>query len=241
MPISLRKTEITFLEDGNYNMHFITSCVTEAGFVLEVPNTDDSDAIGGGFLYRDGTPYANIYGFSSEEHINQYFDRFRELADISYKWEFRTGSLERVSSPEQLNDYIRVANPSVWMALTAVMFLLIGICVWGVFGRLETVLTVDAMTEGEQTVCYVRESDIGSVSPNVTVRLNGEEYEIAQIAPQPIQTDADFPDYLAHISGISHGEWVYAVTLEGTAGTDGGIYEAQIVIESIAPASFVIN
>ena len=40
---------------------------------------------------------------------------------------FREKSMERVSSPEQLNDYIRVANPSVWLALAVVVFLLIGI------------------------------------------------------------------------------------------------------------------
>ena len=40
---------------------------------------------------------------------------------------FREKSMERVSSPEQLNDYIRGANPSVWLALAVVGFLLIGI------------------------------------------------------------------------------------------------------------------
>lgn len=154
---------------------------------------------------------------------------------------FREKSLERVSSPEQLNDYIRVANPSVWMALIAVVFLLIGICVWGVFGKLDTVLSVGAITEGEQTVCYVKESDIGSVSSDLKVRLNGEEYGIKEIALQPIQLDEDFPEYLAHLGGIAQGEWAYAVTLDGTAGADGGIYEAQIVIESISPMSYVIN
>ena len=68
---------------------------------------------------------------------------------------FREKSMERVSSPEQLNDYIRVANPSVWLALAVVVFLLIGICVWGIFGKLDTVLRVGAITEGERTVCYV--------------------------------------------------------------------------------------
>ena len=154
---------------------------------------------------------------------------------------FRAKSLERVSSPEQLNDYIRVTNPSVWIALLAVVVLLFGICVWGVFGRLGTVLNVGAITEGNQTVCYVKESDIDAVTTGLIVRLEEEEYAISQIAPQPVQTDENFPEYLAHLGGITEGEWVYAVMLDGTAGTDGGIYEAQIVTESIAPMSFVVN
>lgn len=154
---------------------------------------------------------------------------------------FREKSLERVSSPEQLNDYIRVTNPSVWIALTSVVFLLIGICVWGVFGKLDTVLAVGAITEGNQTVCYVKESDIEHISPGMKVLVEGEECSIAQIALQPVQTDENFPEYLAHLGEIAEGEWVYAVVLDGTTGADGGIYDAQIIIESIAPMSFVIN
>ena len=154
---------------------------------------------------------------------------------------FREKSLERVSSPEQLNDYIRVANPSVWMALAAVIFLLVGICVWGVFGRVDTVLTVSAITEGDQTVCYVKETDMDPVSSDLKVRVGEEVYGISEIALQPIQIDETFPEYLVHLGGITQGEWAYAVVLDGTAGEDGGIYEAQIVIESIAPMSFVIN
>ena len=36
---------------------------------------------------------------------------------------FRKKSLDRISSPEQLNDYIRVANPGIWMILAAVIIL----------------------------------------------------------------------------------------------------------------------
>ena len=154
---------------------------------------------------------------------------------------FREKSLERVSSPEQLNDYSRVTNPSVWIALAAVAVLLIGVCIWGVFGKLDTVLHVGAITAGEQTVCYVKESDIDTVSTGMNVQLEGEVYKICEIALQPIQADENFPEYLAHLGGITEGEWVYAVILDGAAGVEGGIYDAQIVVESIAPMSFVTN
>ena len=51
---------------------------------------------------------------------------------------FRKKSLDRISSPEQLNDYIRMANPGIWMILAAVIILLAGVCVWGIFGHLDT-------------------------------------------------------------------------------------------------------
>ena len=34
---------------------------------------------------------------------------------------FRKESLDQISSPEQLNDYLRVTNPAVWLVLTAVI------------------------------------------------------------------------------------------------------------------------
>ncbi len=50
---------------------------------------------------------------------------------------FRQKSLDRVSSPEQLNDYIRVTTPSVWLVLLALVLLLVGMLAWSVFGRVE--------------------------------------------------------------------------------------------------------
>ncbi|MCR5410689.1 MAG: hypothetical protein K6E90_06895 [Lachnospiraceae bacterium] len=50
---------------------------------------------------------------------------------------FREKSLERVSSPEQLDDYIKVTTPSVWIILVATVVLLSGMIIWGVFGKIE--------------------------------------------------------------------------------------------------------
>lgn len=48
---------------------------------------------------------------------------------------FRKKSLEQVSSPEQLNDYIRVTTPSVWIVIAALIILLAGFLTWGVIGK----------------------------------------------------------------------------------------------------------
>ena len=49
---------------------------------------------------------------------------------------FRQKSIDKVSSPEKLDDYIRVTTPSVWITLAAIAILLIGTIVWGFFGEL---------------------------------------------------------------------------------------------------------
>lgn len=50
---------------------------------------------------------------------------------------FREKSMERVSSPEALNDYIRVTTPSVWIVLIALVVLLAGMLAWSIFGTVE--------------------------------------------------------------------------------------------------------
>ena len=42
---------------------------------------------------------------------------------------FRKETLDRISSPEQLTDYLRVTNPGIWVVLAAVILLLAGILV----------------------------------------------------------------------------------------------------------------
>ena len=51
---------------------------------------------------------------------------------------FREKSIEQVTSPESLNDYIRVTTPPVWLVLAAMLILLAGILIWCVFGTVET-------------------------------------------------------------------------------------------------------
>lgn len=67
---------------------------------------------------------------------------------------FREKSISRVSSPEELNDYIRVTSPSVWIVLIAVVVLLLGMLAWSIFGTVET-HNEDGSTEEVHPITYV--------------------------------------------------------------------------------------
>lgn len=67
---------------------------------------------------------------------------------------FREKSIKRVSSPEQLNDYIRVTSPSVWIVLIALVVLLLGMLAWSVLGRIE-VHNEDGSTQKIAPITYV--------------------------------------------------------------------------------------
>ena len=50
---------------------------------------------------------------------------------------FRKKSMDRINSPDELNDYIRVTSPSVWLVLLACVVILVGALVWGSIGTVE--------------------------------------------------------------------------------------------------------
>lgn len=154
---------------------------------------------------------------------------------------FRKNSIDRITSPEELNARIQVASPSVWMLLLGIFFVLIGICTWGIFGRMETVISVGAVTKENQTVCYVKEEDFEKISSGMTVRMGQEEYRIDGIPSSPIRVDEEFSDDICYIGDLSRGEWVYEVKLNEAYYEPESIIQAEIVIESIAPMTFVIN
>lgn len=52
---------------------------------------------------------------------------------------FREKSLERISSPEEIDDYMKVTSPGMWLVLGAVFFLLAAAFFWSVTGRIELV------------------------------------------------------------------------------------------------------
>ena len=67
---------------------------------------------------------------------------------------FRKKSMDRVSSPEQLNDYIRVTSPGVWLFLIALILLLTRFIIWAAFGRLD-VVTADGSVQSVAPITFV--------------------------------------------------------------------------------------
>ena len=152
---------------------------------------------------------------------------------------FRQKSLDRISSPEQLNEYIRVSNPGIWMVLAAIVLLLLGVCVWGVLGHLDTTVMAAARSENGAVTVYVREEDISSVEEGMRVILNEEEYIVHSVSADPVAVDDSFSDYFLHTGGLKEGQWVFPVTVD--AELPAGVYRASILVERVSPMSFVLN
>ena len=152
---------------------------------------------------------------------------------------FKKSNVDRVSSPEQLHDYVRVTNPGLWMVISAIVILLAGVVVWGFIGKIDTTLSSAIVTEGGKSVIYIGETDVEKLEIGMTVRSEEQEYKITDIAKEPVKVDDYLTDYAIHASGLTVGEWVYAISIDGEH--SDGVQKADIVIESISPISFILN
>ncbi|MEG1947753.1 MAG: hypothetical protein RR139_11715 [Lachnospiraceae bacterium] len=152
---------------------------------------------------------------------------------------FRKASLDRVSSPEQLNDYIKVSRPSVWLILTAIILLLVGACIWGVFGTLTTTCDTIAVVQGGKAVCYVTPSVAQDIAVGMELKASSSIGHITSVAAAPMEITADFDTYVLYLSGWKASDWVTLVTADIAA--PDGTYNAKIVLENISPVSFVLN
>ena len=153
---------------------------------------------------------------------------------------FREKSLKKIASPEQMNDYIRVSSPSVWMVLTVVIVLLAGVCVWGMFGHLDTAVQTGGVCADGRLTVLVSEEDHDKIKENAVISVDGVEYAVAEITNAPIRVDDQIDPYVVHLAGFTEGDWVYRLYAD-VPGLADGVYAASVITERGRPLDFVLN
>ena len=152
---------------------------------------------------------------------------------------FREKSLKRITSPESLNDYVKVSNPGVWVLLVAVIVLLLGFLAWGTFGRIDsTISTVGVVNNGVLTT-YVKEEDIDSIKDSSLIYIDGVEFEILSMDKTPSQLDYDFNDSYLHIANMNVNSWIYK--LSSKVSLPNGVYKVSVITEKIKPISLLFD
>ena len=95
---------------------------------------------------------------------------------------YRKESLDRIQSPEQLNDYLRVTNPSVWILLIAVILLLVGLLVWGSLTYIDSMVYGQAVVDqGVMTIRFQDPADAERLEPGMHVDAGGRITQISSL------------------------------------------------------------
>ena len=153
---------------------------------------------------------------------------------------FRKKSLERISSPEELHDYMRVTSPRLWMLLAAIAVLLIGFLVFASTADMENTTKIRVTVENMDTSGYEDEgvtsyyysslpmSYKDVVEAGMKVRMGSEEGKIELIAM--VNPEEGEPEI----------ELLISMDNPSLSLRDGE-YDAELVLERTTPISFLWN
>ena len=138
---------------------------------------------------------------------------------------FRNKSVERISSPEQLQDYMRVTTPGVWMVLTAVILLLVGMIISSAVVTMESTIKEQAVVDEDGTVLQIALPLVQKelVEPGMRVHVAGREAKI---------------DMIFQLEG--EVQVLAELTKEGDK-LSAGTYDVEIVTETVTPISLLFN
>lgn len=130
---------------------------------------------------------------------------------------FRKKTLDRISSPDQLTEYLHVTNPGIWLVLAAVIILIAGLLAWSVVGTLETEAPVRVVVEDNTAQVIPLEGD--TLSKGMSLYVSDQEFVIASVKADSYgrsvgQAQINFPD---------------------------GFYDGTVVTEVIHPIEFLLE
>lgn len=150
---------------------------------------------------------------------------------------FRKKSLIRISSPDKMDEYIKINTPSIWIILIAVLVFLAGFFIWAGLANLEDRIDVTGIQENGTLTCYVIGTESEGLSSDDVLLVNGAGYPLTSISESlmPISEIEDV--YLA--SQYPASELIREV--KASTPLEDGYYSTSIVTGKISPISFLFN
>jgi len=153
---------------------------------------------------------------------------------------FRKTNIDKISSPEQLNEYIHVTKPGVWLVLSAVIIFLIGMIVWSFWGTIEMTVDGTIVQNSGNAICYIKTENSTDLKEGMMITSEGKTGTVKTVASIPTQLDEETNSYLLYTGDFFVGEFCFTAEVE-IADIVDGIYPAKITVDSIHPILFVIR
>ena len=166
------------------------------------------------------------------------------MADVNSSI-FNKKATEKLRSPDDLDKFVRVTNPSVWVVLAACVALLAGLLTWGVFGAVTSSVSATGVAIDGKALCFLDAEDAAKVDVDDDANVAGRPMKVASVAVVPVsQKEAGeilASDYLVH--ALMKGDWAYQVTFEGDASDliNAVPLTVNITVESDTPISLILG
>lgn len=180
---------------------------------------------------------------------------------------FRKEYIERMQSPEKIDEYIRVSTPRAWTLVAALALIVSGVVVWGFVGSIPKTMTVDGV---------IANGPIGDVSMDeeavflLPVDVAGQ-YLVGHDVSFTMADGTSLPGVVASVSedplsheevqeltrsdwrfqvlwGEGEGNYRYAVvadfdpeTKAALQATERELVRATVVLSDVKPIEYVLN
>ena len=181
----------------------------------------------------------------STENVAQQPAEKPAMQQYAQKSIFNKRATERLRSPDDLDKYVRVTNPSVWVVLVACIALVAGLLAWGVFGAVTSSVTATGSVVDGKAMCFLKADDVAKVDRGEPANVGGVQMTVGDIAFVPLSRDEAgrllSNDYL--VNTLVQTDWVYSVEFEGDASSlaENVPISVNIMVERVAPISLVLG
>jgi hypothetical protein len=159
---------------------------------------------------------------------------------------FNKKAAEKLRSPDDLDKYVRVTNPSIWVVLLACVALLAGLLAWGIFGTASTNVGATATYVDGKVMCFLTTEDVAKVHQGDSALIDGKYMTVDEVGVTPLSraevSGIVQSDYLESV--IVTNDWTYPVTFTGDSAnsfTPGIPLQTSITVDRIAPISLVLG
>lgn len=158
---------------------------------------------------------------------------------------FNKSAAKKLHSPEELDKYVRIMNPSVVVILLACIALLAGILAWGVFGAVATSVSATGVVVDGHAMCFLPAEDIEKVNVGDEAMVGGQPMTVSELSAVPLSrseaSSALKSDYL--VKTAVPDDWAYRVDFEGDASSlaNGVPVSVAITTNRIAPISLILG
>lgn len=153
---------------------------------------------------------------------------------------FREKSIQRVSSPEQLDRYVKSGSRGYLVLLVAIIVLLVGTLVWASVGRLETRTETACAVQNGTLYCLLNETDGERINAELAViRIQDTEYGDLTVEGPMLIGATGTDSRLFKSVDMDEEDWCYRITCPAELEDD--IYRCVAVLDTVSPLTLIFN
>ena len=143
--------------------------------------------------------------------------------------------------PGDLNQYIHLTTVSIWLVLGAFLVFVIGMVVWGFFGRLTVSVQAVAVSQESSIMLYIPEDQVSRIKQDSELVINDTTAAIGEIRENTYTEKASdaLDEYQRSLADLTEDQKV--LVINRTMAVPDGSYSASIILERIKPFSFLFG